>query len=65
MFNLKTWLIKWLKGLGLVIFSTGLIYTADYINLSDLPTEYAFWGGLVVIICSQLGNWIKHTYLTD
>ena len=63
MFDLKIWLTKWAKGMGIVVLATALLYTADYVNVSELPPEHAFWAGLVIIICSQLGNWIKHTYI--
>jgi len=62
-FDIKIWLTKLAKGLGLTLLSTGLIYTANYIEISELPAEYAFWGGLLVISLGQIGNWIKHEYL--
>jgi len=62
-FDVKIWLKKFAKGLGLTLVSTGLIYTADYLEVSDLPPEYAFWAGLLVISLGQIGNWIKHEYL--
>jgi len=62
-FDIKIWLKKLAKGLGLTLLSTGLIYVAGYIELSELPAEYAFWGGLTVIALAQIGNYIKHQYL--
>ena len=62
-FDIKIWLKKYAKGLGLTLLSTGLIYTADYIELTEFPADYAFYTGLLVITLSQIGNYIKHEYL--
>ena len=62
-FDIKIWLKKLGKGLGLTLLSTGIIYVAEYIEVSDIPAEFAFWGGLTVIALSQIGNYIKHQYL--
>ena len=62
-FNWTIWFKKLVKGLGLVLLSTGAIYTADYMNATEFPPEYAFTARLVVIILSQIGNYIKHSYL--
>ena len=64
-FKLKTWLIKYGKGLVIVLSSTGLLYTANHLEMSELPPEYAFWGGLIAVCCSQVGNWIKHSFLVE
>lgn len=56
----KKWFIKLGKGLGVTLVATGLIYTADYINLTEFPTEYAFISGLVVLVLNQVGNWLQH-----
>lgn len=64
-FNFKIWAKKWLFGFAGIGVSAGLIWTADYINLSTLPPEYAFWGGLAAVICLQIGNMIKHSFLTE
>ena len=64
-FDIKIWLKKLGKGLGLTLGATACIYIAEYVDASELPAEYAFWGGLSVIMLQQIGNWIKHTYLVE
>jgi hypothetical protein len=59
-FDIKIWLKKWGWGLCAILASTGIIYTADYMSLTEFPPEYAFWAGLIVIILNQVGNMIKH-----
>ena len=63
-FSWNIWFKKFGKGLGLTLASTGILYTADYLQATDFPAEYAFWAGLLIITLSQIGNWIKHAYLT-
>jgi len=62
-FDFKIWLKKWGFGIGATLLSTGLIYTADYINITEFPVEYAFWAGIAVTVLNQIGNMIKHSYL--
>jgi len=62
-FDVKIWLKKWGFGLGATIASTGMIYTASFIGLNPFPPEYAFWGGMLVILLNQIGNFVKHKYL--
>lgn len=64
MFDLKIWLIKFVKKLSLVLLSTGLLYTAEELELVVFPPEYAFWAGLLMMVLSQTGNYIKHEHLT-
>lgn len=64
-FDWKIWLKKWGFGLGATVASTGLIYTSTFFVNNPLPPEYAFWGGLVVVFLSQIGNFIKHKYLNE
>lgn len=59
-FDLKIWLKKWGYGLGATLASTAVIYTADYLQVTEFPPEYAFWAGLITIILVQVGNMIKH-----
>lgn len=59
----KIWFKKLGKGVLATGISSGLIYTAGYLNLTEFPPEYAMWGGLAVVICSQIGNFVKHAYL--
>lgn len=59
-FEWKIWLGKWVKGLAVVLLSTGLLYTADYMELTEFPPEYAFGAGIVIIFLNQIGNWLKH-----
>ena len=61
--NWKIWGIKLAKGLGLTCVAAGLIYTADYVQATEFPVEYAFWAGIAYTFLSQIGNWIKHTFL--
>ena len=60
-FKLDLWLKKFGRGLLLVMASTGLVYTAEQNQATDLPPDYAFWGGLIAICCMQIGNYVKHT----
>jgi hypothetical protein len=66
-FDWKIWFKKWGKGLGITLITTGCIYTAEYIELTqtEMPAEYAFYVGLVAISLMQIGNYIKHKYLVD
>jgi len=62
-FNWNIWFEKLGKGSAIIIGATVTLYVADYIIENPLPPEYAFWGGLIVIILQQMGNFIKHKYL--
>ena len=62
-FNWKIWFKKLGKGLTVTVSAAGILYVAEYIELSTLPADYAFWGGLSVTILNQIGNWIKHKFL--
>ena len=64
-FDIKVWGWKFAKGLGVTLAATGCIYTAEYLKATNFPPEYAFWGGLLVVVLGQIGNWIKHTYLIE
>ena len=64
-FDIKIWLKKLATGLVVTLGATACIYVAGYIEISELPAEYAFWGGLTVILLQQIGNWIKHTYMVE
>ena len=59
-FDWKIWATKWGKGLALVLGATACIYTAEFLTTTELPEEYAFWGGLTIIVLQQIGNWMKH-----
>lgn len=61
-FDIKIWLKKWGWGFLAVGVSSGLIWTAEYIDVNTLPPEYAFWGGLISVVALQIGNMIKHTF---
>jgi hypothetical protein len=63
-FDWKIWSWKLVKGLGITIGATACLYVADYITVNPFPEEYVFWGGLVIIGLQQIGNYIKHTFLT-
>ena len=62
-FDWGIWSKKLAKGLGLTVGASAVLYGADFLIANPLPPEYAFWGGLTIIILQQIGNWIKHTYL--
>ena len=65
-FNVKIWLKKWGYGLLAVNCATVCLYTADYINSTEnIPVNYAALGGFIVIVLTQIGNWIKHTYTPE
>ena len=61
-FSWEIWFKKFGKGLLLLLGATGALYTADFITDNPLPPEYAFWGGMFIIILQQIGNYIKHSY---
>ena len=61
-FDIKIWLKKWGFGLAAVLGSTAMIYTADYLQITEFPVEYQFWAGMLIIILTQVGNMIKHSY---
>ena len=61
--NWKIWFKKLCKGLGLTILATSCIFIADSLNATTFPVQYAFWASLAYTGFSQVGNWIKHTYL--
>lgn len=63
MFDIKIWLVKWAKKLVLVLLASGMLYTSNEIQITEFPTEYAFWAGLLMTVLSQTGNYIKHSYL--
>ena len=62
-FSWIIWGKKLGKGLGLVCGSAACLYTADFIVENPLPPEYAFYGGMIIIVLQQIGNYIKHNYL--
>lgn len=64
-FDWKVWGWKLLKGLGLTVGSAGCLYAADFIINNPLPAEYAFYGGLVIVILQAIGNGIKHQFLVE
>jgi hypothetical protein len=59
-FDWKIWGKKWATGLGTTILATAIVFTANYIQATTFPAEYAFWGGLVIIVLNQIANFIKH-----
>jgi len=56
------WGKKWVAAVGVPILATGILYTAEYINVNPIPVDpkYAFLSGLFVTILYQIGNLIKH-----
>jgi len=61
-FKWDVWFKKLGMGAALLTGATVTLYVADYITLNPLPPEYAFWGGLLIIMLQQVGNYIKHRY---
>ena len=57
------WSKKLVKGLGLTLGAAGFLYVADFLVENPFPPEYAFYGGLLIIVLQQIGNFIKHQYL--
>jgi len=64
-FNWGIWFKKFGLGLGTTLLATGLVFTADYLQAAQLPAEYAFTTGIIILVLNQVGNYIKHTYLTE
>jgi len=62
-FNWTIWGKKLVKGLGLTIGASACLYVADFMVDNPLPPEYTFYGGLIIIVLQQIGNYIKHTFL--
>ena len=59
-FKLSTWAKKWLYGLGATLATTAVIAVGDYLQTTQFPVEYAFWGGIITVIVVNIGNAIKH-----
>ncbi len=51
-----------LYGLVLTIMSAGITWSINYIQIADLPPEYAVYSGLIISILLGLSNMIKHWY---
>jgi hypothetical protein len=64
-FDWKIWFKKWGFGLLATVGAYGTLYTATFIGQNPFPPEYAFWSGLIVITLTQIGNWVKHTFLAE
>jgi hypothetical protein len=61
-FKWSIWFEKFGKSALLLTGATVTLYAADYIIANPLPPEYAFWGGLAIIMLQQIGNYVKHRY---
>jgi hypothetical protein len=59
-FNIKIWTTKWAYGLTAVVATTAVAFTAEYVNVTTFPPEYAFLGSIISILLVQAGNAIKH-----
>jgi len=64
-FNWNTWFAKLGKGLAIVLGATTVIYLSNYLVANPLPQEYVFWGGMLIIVLEQAGNYIKHSFLVE
>ena len=60
--NWTIWFKKWIPAVGMPLLATGIIYTADYIQVNPLPIDpkYVFVSGLIVTVLYQIANLIKH-----
>jgi len=56
------WLKKWIPAVVTPTIATGIVATANYLEINPLPItpQYAFVSGLIVTILYQIGNLIKH-----
>ena len=60
-FNLKIWAKKCLYGAGAVAGSAAIVYVLNYIETTDIPTEYAIYASILTVVLTLIGNAIKHT----
>jgi hypothetical protein len=63
-FKWNIWFEKFGKGFLLTFGIAGTLYAADYLTNNPLPANYAFWAGLLIVALQQIGNYIKHSYLS-
>jgi len=56
------WVKKWIPAVVAPTVATGIVYTANYLQVNPLPLdpEYTFISGFLVTILLTLGNLIKH-----
>ena len=59
-FQWKTWAKKWAYGAGAVAATAVVTYTADYLQATTFPPQYALIGAIVTVIVVNIGNAIKH-----
>jgi len=64
-FDWDIWFAKLGKGLAVVLGSTACLYAGEYLTSNPIPEEHAFWGGLLAVSLLQIGNWIKHSFITE
>ena len=64
-FSWKQWAIKGGKKILLIVTVTGLNEAANYIEVSNLPTEYIAYGAIIAGVLSQIANIIKHKWMIE
>lgn len=59
-FELSYTIKHFLYGLVLTIMAAGITWTIDYLQVAELPPEYAIYTGLIIALLQGLSNLIKH-----
>jgi len=49
-----------LKGLVLTLTGTGLTYTINYVQIAEVPPEYAVYTGFIIAVLIGFSNMVKH-----
>jgi len=56
----ETTLKHFLYGLVLAILSAGITWTIGYLEVAQIPPEYAIYTGLIIAILESIGNMVTH-----
>lgn len=49
-----------LYGLVLTILTAGLTWSINYLEVMELPPEYAIYTGLIISVLQGISNMVKH-----
>lgn len=49
-----------LYGLVLTILTAGITWTISYVEIMELPPEYAIYTGLIISVLQGISNMVKH-----